>query len=98
MQSKPPQLSSRLALIVLGLYPMAALAQTAATPALVFTGIQTSIPVSGLASVSGVARDPSGNLFVLDAAGQQVIEIPANWGPAESNRQGACDAVRDRGR
>jgi hypothetical protein len=63
----------RLALLIL---PMTLLAQT--TPPVVFNGLQTTVPISGQMSAAGVALDPSGDLFVLDRAGNQVIEIPAH--------------------
>jgi hypothetical protein len=51
------------------------------TPPLSFAGVQTTVPVSGLASPAGVSFDSSGNLFVLDSSGNQVIEVPANGSP-----------------
>jgi sugar lactone lactonase YvrE len=65
--------------LVLAALPLMLTGQT--TPPLSFAGIQTTVPVSGLASPAGVAFDSSGNLFVLDRTGNQVIEVPANGSP-----------------
>lgn len=45
-----------------------------------FNGLRTTIPTSGLTSVTGVARDAAGDLFILDRAGGQVIKIPGKGG------------------
>ena len=57
-----------LSLVVIGLVP---------PPPFTFGGLETAVPVSGLAAPAGVTI-ASDNLFVLDRGANQVIELPAS--------------------
>ena len=46
-----------------------------------FTGVQTTVPASGLNDPYGVAVDRAGDIFVADTYNNRVVEMPAGGGP-----------------
>ena len=57
------------------LHPYTACAQSVA-----FTGVQTTVPASGLNGPFGVAVDRAGDVFIADFFNNRVVEVPAGGG------------------
>jgi sugar lactone lactonase YvrE len=51
-------------------------------PAIAFgPGVQTTVPATGLSSPWGVAVDGAGDVFIVDAGNNRVVEVPVGGGP-----------------